>query len=88
MNNILNSVINEQVKMVFEENSKNIMQALLSNCDDLSVPEGCVPLVLNAVRLSIVYSTQLTMENLMALGVLSLDNKSLQKILLKHLSDS
>ena len=88
MNNILNSVINEQVKMVFEENSKNIMQALLSNCDDLSVPEGCVPLVLNAVRLSMVYSIQLTMENLVALEVLSLDNKSLQKNLLKHLSDS
>ena len=89
MNKVLNNLINEEVKLVFEQNQQNIMDALASDIPtDLQIPEACVPFVLNAVRLSMVYSIQLTMENLVELGALSLDEKALQKNLLKHLSDT
>lgn len=88
MNQILNEIINEQVKCIFNENQLNLINALSSGIDSANIDEAYLQLVLNAIRVSMVYSIQTTMENLMELGILSLDETEMRKALLKFRSNS
>lgn len=88
MNQILNEIINEQVKCIFSENQLTLVNALSSGIDSANIDEAYLQLVLNAIRVSMVYSIQTTIENLMELGVLSLDETEMRKALLKFRSNS
>lgn len=88
MNKILNEMINEQVNYIFKEDQLNLAKALTAGCDSADIDEDYLQLVLNAIRVSMVCSIQVTMENLMALEVLSLDETEMRKALLKFRSDS
>ena len=87
MNQILNEMINEQVNYIFRENQLSLAKALTTCSVSLDIDKDNLQLVLNAIRISMVYSIQTTMENLMALGVLSLDEAEMRKALLKFRSN-
>lgn len=87
MNQILNEMINEQVNYIFTENQLNLSKALTAGCGSSDIDEDYLQLVLNAIRVSMVCSIQTTMENLMELGVLSLDETEMRKALLKFRSN-
>ena len=87
MNQILNEMINEQVNYIFRENQLNLAKALTTGSVSLDIDKDNLQLVLNAIQISMVYSIQTTMENLMTLGVLSLDETEMRNALLKFRSN-
>ena len=88
MSDAMNNIVNEYVSAMIKQNTENLLTALTHNLSGGCIDESLLQLALNAVQVSMVYSIQGTLEALRELDILQVEDRVLQKALLKYRSTS